>query len=129
MTPVVLLADDHALLRGAVRADLEDHGYTICAEAGDAAGAVDAALRERPDIALLDVRMPGGGIEAARAISTAVPGTRVVMLTVSRNDADVRAAVAAGAVGYLLKDLPADRLAAALQDVLAGEHVLPADLH
>jgi DNA-binding NarL/FixJ family response regulator len=68
-------------------------------------------------------------IQPAPDHPAAVHFTRLVMLTVSRNDADVRAAVAAGAVGYLLKDLPADRLAAALHEVLAGEHVLPADLH
>lgn len=116
--PAILLADDHELLRGAVRADLEDHGFRICAEAGDAEAAVAAALVERPDLCLLDVDMPGGGIEAARAICEQVPETRVVMLTVSRNADDVDAATAAGAVGYLLKDLPAERLAAALGDIL-----------
>jgi two-component system NarL family response regulator len=116
--PVILLADDHALLRGAVRADLEDHGFRICAEADDAAGAVAAALSERPDLCLLDVDMPGGGIEAARQIREQLPGTRVVMLTVSRNAEDMDAASAAGAVGYLMKDLPAERLAAALGEIL-----------
>jgi DNA-binding NarL/FixJ family response regulator len=122
--PAVLLADDHALLRSEVRADLEEHGFRVCAEAGDADGAVEAALRERPDICLLDVQMPGSGIAAARAIHEQLPATRVVMLTVSRDEADVAAASEAGADAYLLKDLPAERLAAALADVLRGPSIL-----
>jgi len=121
----VLLADDHAVSRGSVRADLEESGYSICAEVGDADAAVAAALSEHPDIALLDVRMPGDGIEAARLIHAQLPDTRVVMLTVSRDDDDVRAAVAAGAVGYLLKDADAEVLARALEAVVAGGVVLP----
>jgi two-component system NarL family response regulator len=116
--PAVLLADDHALLRGEVRLDLEEHGFHVCAEVGDGPAALAAALRERPELCLLDVDMPGGGIEAARAIASQVPETRVVMLTVSRDESDVDAAKAAGAVAYLLKDLPADRLAAALRGLL-----------
>ena len=116
--PVVLLADDHALLRGELRLDLEEHGFRVCAEVGSGQEALDAAVRERPAICLLDVDMPGGGIEAARAIARRVPETRVVMLTVSRDEEHVRAAAQAGAVAYLLKDLPADRLAAALRKLL-----------
>jgi DNA-binding NarL/FixJ family response regulator len=118
----ILLADDHAVSRGSVRADLEDCGYVICAEVGDADAAVAAALSAHPDIALLDVRMPGDGIEAARSIAAQLPDTRVVMLTVSHDEDDIRAAVAAGAVGYVLKE--AD-LAEALAAVVAGEVVLP----
>jgi DNA-binding NarL/FixJ family response regulator len=121
----VLLADDHAVSRGSVRADLEDCGYVICAEVGDAGAAVEAAVREHPDIALLDIRMPGDGLEAARLIHAQLPDTRVVMLTVSRDDDDIRAAVAAGAVGYLLKDADTELIASALEAVVAGEVVMP----
>jgi DNA-binding NarL/FixJ family response regulator len=121
----VLLADDHAVSRGSVRADLEELGYDVCGEVGDANAAVAVALIKHPDVALLDVRMPGDGIEAARLIHEQLPDTRIVMLTVSRDEDDVRAAVGAGAVGYVLKDVEAERLAAALDAVVAGETVLP----
>jgi two-component system NarL family response regulator len=121
----VLLADDHAVVRGGVRADLEELGYRVCAEAGDADGAVEAALREQPDICLLDVSMPGGGIAAARAIALRLPRTRVVMYTISRDDDDIRAAIDAGAVGYVLKDVDLDKFAAALESVVAGRIVTP----
>jgi DNA-binding NarL/FixJ family response regulator len=121
----VLLADDHAVARSSVRSDLEELGFEICGEAGDAEGAVLEAIRSHPDICLLDVGMPGSGIAAARAIRDRVPETRVVMLTVSRDPADVSAAVDAGAVGYVLKDLETERLAELLADVLEGRTVLP----
>jgi DNA-binding NarL/FixJ family response regulator len=121
----VLLADDHAVVRGGVRADLEEIGYRVCAVAGDADGALEAALRERPDICLLDVEMPGGGIAAARAIAEQLPGTRVVMFTISREDDDIQAAIEAGAVGYVLKDVDLDKLAEALESVVAGRIVTP----
>ena len=129
MLASVLLADDHFVVRGGVRADLEELGYRVCAEAGDADGAVEAALRERPDICLLDVAMPGGGIVAARAITEQLPGTRVVMFTISRDDDDIRAAIDAGAVGYVLKDVDVDKLADALESVVAGRIVLPPNAH
>jgi two-component system, NarL family, nitrate/nitrite response regulator NarL len=121
----VLVADDHAVIRGGVRADLEELGYRVCAEADDADGAVEAALREQPDICLLDVSMPGGGIAAARAIALQLPATRVVMFTISREDEDIRAAIDAGAVGYVLKDVDLDKLGEALESVVAGRIVTP----
>jgi DNA-binding NarL/FixJ family response regulator len=98
------------------------------AEVGTGDDAVAAALREHPDVALLDVNMPGGGIAAAHEISGALPDTAVVMLTVSRDDADLFAALRAGAAGYLLKDIKPDRLTDSLHAVLAGEAALPGDL-
>ena len=124
----VLVADDHVPTRAGVRAVLEEDGFELCAEAGDADGAVAAALRERPDVCLLDIRMPGGGIAAAARISTALPETAIVMLTVSRDDADLFDALRAGASGYLLKDIERGRLPGALRGVLAGEAPLPASL-
>jgi DNA-binding NarL/FixJ family response regulator len=100
----------------------------VCAEASDASAAVKAAVRERPDICLLDVHMPGNGIKAAAEISSRLPETAVVMLTVSRNDADLFAALQAGASGYLLKELEPGELTDALRRVAAGEAVLSPSL-
>lgn len=123
----VLLADDHAVIRGAIRSDLEELGYEICAEVGDADAAIAAALEQRPAICLLDVEMPGGGgIAAAREIAARLPDTRIVMLTVSRDDRDVVASTAAGARGFVLKDVPSEGLHAALLAVLGGALVTPA---
>jgi DNA-binding NarL/FixJ family response regulator len=122
----VVLADDHEPTRIGVRMALEDGGFDVVAEAEETEGAVDAALRERPEACVLDVYMPGaGGIEAARRIKQALPDTEIVMLTVSVSDSDLFAALQAGASGYLLKDMDADRLASALRGVLAGEAALP----
>lgn len=122
----VLLADDHAVIRGAIRSDLEELGYEICAEVGDADAAVAAALEQRPGLCLLDVTMPGGGIAAAREIVERLPETSVVMLTVSRDEGDVEASLDAGARGFVLKDLPSERLHATLLAVLGGALVTPA---
>jgi DNA-binding NarL/FixJ family response regulator len=118
----VLLADDHAATRADLRGTLEKNaGFVVCAEVADAAGAIDAALRERPDLCLLDIRMPGNGITAAWEITARLPKTKVVMLTVSRDDQDLFASLRAGASGYLLKDLDPRELPAALEAVAAGE--------
>lgn len=124
----VLVADDHPPTRAGVRLALEGHGFSVCAEAADAAAAVDAAMRECPDVCLLDVRMPGSGIAAAAEIASRLPETAVVMLTVSRDDADLFDALRAGAVGYLLKDIDPARLPVALRGVLEGEATLPRGL-
>ena len=125
----VLVADDHAPTRADVKGILDEDGrFAVRAEAADAAGAVAAALEARPDVCLLDVRMPGGGVGAAWEISARLPDTKIVMLTVSRDDADLFAALRAGASGYLLKDLDPDRLPDALAAVVAGEGALPGSL-
>jgi two-component system, NarL family, nitrate/nitrite response regulator NarL len=117
----VLLADDHAPTRTGVRLALEGSEFTVVAEAHDARSAVSAALRESPDVCVLDVQMPGSGIEAASEIAARLPGAVIVMLTVSRDDEDLFAALRAGAAGYLLKDTEPDRLAAALRAAADGE--------
>jgi DNA-binding NarL/FixJ family response regulator len=124
----VVIADDHAPTRAGVRAALEGRGFSVVAEAARADAAVEAALRRRPDVCMLDIHMPGNGIAAAERIKTRLPGTAVVMLTVSRDDDDLFAALRAGAAGYLLKDMDAARLAAALKGVLNGEAALPRTL-
>jgi DNA-binding NarL/FixJ family response regulator len=130
VSPVrVLLADDHAPTRADVRECLEaSERYTVCAEAADAAGAIEAAVGERPDLCILDVRMPGTGAAAAWEIHARLPETKIVMLTVSDEDDDLFAALRAGAEGYLLKDIDPRRLPHALDDVLAGRAAMPRHL-
>jgi DNA-binding NarL/FixJ family response regulator len=89
---------------------------------------VEAAERERPDICLLDIQMPGSGIHAAEEIAMKVPDAAVVMLTVSRSDRDLFDALRVGASGYLLKDMDPERLPLALRGVLEGEAALPRHL-
>jgi DNA-binding NarL/FixJ family response regulator len=122
----VVIADDHAPTREDIRMALEDDGrFAVVAAAPDAFGAIDAAVRERPDLCLLDVAMPGGGVAAAWEISARLPETKVVMLTVSEDDRNLFGALQAGAVGYLLKDMDAARLPHALVDALEGRAALP----
>ena len=90
-----------------------------------AAGAVQAAVRVRPDMCLLDVRMPGGGLSAVWEIAARLPRTKIVMLTVSGEDADLFAALRAGADGYLLKTMNFARLPDALDGVRSGEAAIP----
>jgi DNA-binding NarL/FixJ family response regulator len=124
----VVVADDHPPTRAGVRLSLEEAGFTVCAEAANAAAAFDACVEHAPDVALLDIHMPGNGISAAARITAALPDTAVVMLTVSRDDVDLFEALRAGARGYLLKDIDPARLGPALQGVLEGEAALPRNL-
>lgn len=119
------MADDHPTMRASVRRALEEHGFEVCAEAASAADSVAAAERERPDVCVLDVCMPGGGIAAAAEIATSLPDAVIVMLTVSDSDEHLFSALRAGAHGYLLKDMDPARLALALEGALAGEAALP----
>jgi DNA-binding NarL/FixJ family response regulator len=111
-----------------VRISLEHGGFVVVGEAEDAAGAIEACVRERPDVALLDVYMPGNGIRAAAEIAEVAPSTAVVMLTISQDDQDLFDALRAGAAGFLSKDTDPSRLAPALRGVLAGEAALPRKL-
>ncbi len=124
----VVIADDHAPTRAGVKHALEAGGCLVLAALPDATKAVAAALEHKPDVCLLDIHMPGGGIRAAGEITKALPDTAIVMLTASRDDEDLFDALRAGASGYLLKDMDPDRLAAALRGVLAGEAALPRSL-
>jgi DNA-binding NarL/FixJ family response regulator len=126
--PTVVLADDHPVIRVGVRMALMRGGFRVVAEAADCDGAVEAVLRERPDVCLLDIEMPGGGIAAAEILARAAPATAVVMLTVSQSPGDLLAALRAGAKGYLPKDTSPERLPAALGGVLKGEAALPRNL-
>jgi DNA-binding NarL/FixJ family response regulator len=124
----LLLADDHAATRAGVRLALEGAGFTIVAEAASADEAVELALRHRPDLCLIDLSMPGGGIVAIRRISAELPESKVVILTVSPESEDLLDALVAGASGCLLKNTSAGRLPLALRGVMAGEATLPRKL-
>jgi DNA-binding NarL/FixJ family response regulator len=124
----VLLADDHPAVRAGVRAALEGGGLTVVDEVGNAEDAVTGAIEHRPDVCLLDVRMPGGGIWAAKEISEQVEDTIVVMLTVSSAEEELFEALRAGASGYLLKDMDPKRLPSLLRAAVVGEAPLPPTL-
>jgi DNA-binding NarL/FixJ family response regulator len=100
----VVLAEDQSLLRDALTAYLAtDAGVELVATAGDADGVIDAVERLRPDVAIVDVRMPGGGPSAAREISTRAPGTSVIAFSAHDDDASRAEMFAAGAVEYVVK--------------------------
>jgi two-component system nitrate/nitrite response regulator NarL len=126
--PRVLIADDHVPTRVGVRLALEEEGFVVSAEEDTGPGAVAAALRDPPDVCLLEVHVPGGGIEAATAIRARLSQTQVVMLSTSSSDDDVFDALQAGASGYLLKGMSPDRLGPTLAGVLRGEAALPREL-
>ncbi|NCT68982.1 MAG: response regulator transcription factor [Rhodanobacteraceae bacterium] len=125
-TPIrIVIADDHVLVRQGIRAFLETHAdLAIVGEAEDAAGAAALCTQQRPQVALVDLVMPGGGIEATRAIRAGSPQTQVVLLTSFEDVRQIVAAVQAGALSCLLKDVDADALADALRKAARGEAVL-----
>ena len=122
----VLLADDHPVVREGLNGMLSaDPGTEVVGEAGSGAEAVALARTCRPDVVLMDLRMPGGdGVEAIRRITTELPATRVMVLTTYDTDAAILRAVEAGASGYLLKDTPRAVLADAIRATARGETVL-----
>ncbi|CAN5821978.1 response regulator transcription factor [soil metagenome] len=124
-TTTVVLADDHAIWRDGVRADLGED-FRVVGEAADAAEAIDVIRHHHPDLVVCDLAMPGGG---GLAVAKACAGeTRIVMLTVSEAERDLLDAVAAGAVGYLVKSTPPAELRAALRRAAAGEPVFSPSL-
>lgn len=129
-TPIrVLIADDHPIYRdGLVRTIEEDTRFSVVAAVGSADAAHSAARMHDPDVALLDISMPGNGITAARLIAADRPATRIAMLTVSESDQDVMDALAAGAIGYVLKGVSAADLLDVLADVAAGRSHISATL-
>ena len=124
----VVMADDHAQIRRMFRLALEEGGCEVCGEAASAEEAVRLALAFEPDVALLDIHMPGNGIEAAKRINEELPQTAIVMLTSSRDDEDLFDALRAGASGYLLKGSDPREIPGQLRDVLAGKAAMPATL-
>jgi DNA-binding NarL/FixJ family response regulator len=122
----VLIADDQALVRVGLRKILENEPQiTVAGEAGDGQDAIAAARRLRPDVVLMDIRMPVlDGIEATRRIVQAQPATRVLILTTFGLDDYVYDALRAGASGFMLKDAPPEEIAAAVRIVASGDALL-----
>jgi len=122
----LLLADDQALVRGAIASLLDlEPDLEVVAEVGRGDEVVDAAREHRPDVALLDVEMPGlDGIAATRALRAAVPACRVLMVTTFGRPGYLRRALEAGASGFVVKDTPARQLADAVRRVHAGLRVV-----
>lgn len=104
-----------------MRAGLEAHGFLVVAEAGEAAQAVSSASRLRPNVCLIDVELPGGGLNAIARIAKTSPRSMIVVLSRSDRAGDVVAAVTRGASGYLLKGISNEQLASALRAAFAGE--------
>jgi len=122
----LLVVDDHEIVRQGLVALLDRRpGFEVVAQAGSVAESIDQARRHRPDIVVMDVRLPdGSGVEACRAIRAELPATRVIMLTSFPDDEAVLSAIVAGASGYLLKQIRARDLVAALEAVGRGESLL-----
>jgi len=125
-TPISLvIADDHVLVRQGIRAFLDTHAdLAIVGEAEDAVSAAQVCARMKPQVALVDLVMPGGGIAATRDIRAASPVTQVVLLTSFDDSRQILAAIQAGALSCLLKDIDADGLADAIRRTARGEAVL-----
>jgi DNA-binding NarL/FixJ family response regulator len=120
----VLLADDHQLVRAGLRVLIDAlPDFVVVAEVGDGVDAVEAARKLQPDLALLDISMPRmSGLEAAIAIRTASPSTRVIALSMHTSEQHFAAALKAGAHGYVIKDSAVTELAEALRAVAGGHH-------
>lgn len=123
----VLICDDHAVFRKGLAIVLADEDeITVVGEAADGDEATARAAELASDVVLMDVRMPGGGgIEACRAIRAALPTVKILMLTVSDEEADLYEAIKAGANGYLLKEASLDEVGNAVKAVVGGQSLIP----
>jgi two-component system, NarL family, response regulator DesR len=126
----ILIAEDQGMVRGALAALLAfELDFEVVAEVASGEDVLKAALESRPDVALLDIEMPGmDGIEAAAALSRELPSCTTLILTTFGRPAHLRRAMEAGAAGFLVKDAPAERLANAIRRAVAGERVVDAEL-
>jgi DNA-binding NarL/FixJ family response regulator len=122
----VVIADDHPVVRSGLRGMLaSDPGFEVVGEAADGAEAVALTLRERPDVVLMDLRMPElDGASATAKIRARRPETQILVLTTYDTDADIVRAIDAGAIGYLLKDVPHEEISRAVRAAARGEPVL-----
>lgn len=122
----VLVVDDHALFRRGLQMVLEQEpDIEVVGEASDGAEAVEQAAETLPDIVLMDVRMPKrGGIDACMAIHDVVPSAKIIMLTISDEEADLYEAIKAGAMGYLLKEISIEEVALAIRAVHGGQSLI-----
>jgi DNA-binding NarL/FixJ family response regulator len=121
-----MLVDDHEVVREGLRALLDRReGMRVVGEAGSVAQAIEVALREKPDVVVMDVRLPdGSGVEACREIRAEIPETRMIMLTSYADEEAVMASILAGASAYLLKQTRGQQLAEAVEAVARGESLL-----
>jgi len=126
----ILVVDDHTLFRRGLTALLQRDGqFEVVGDAADASQAQRRAAELQPDLILLDNHLPGvSGVDALPALIEAVPGVRVLMLTVSEDECDLSAALRGGACGYLLKTIEGDALSAAIRRVMRGEHVVAEEM-
>lgn len=125
----VLLIDDHALVRKGIEALLQSRGIEIAASVGSGQEGLEKAQQLMPDIILLDMNMPGmTGPETLQALRVNNIDTPVLMLTMSRDEADLAEALRSGAQGYLLKDMEPDDLVPALNSALSGDNVVAKEL-
>lgn len=126
----ILIADDHFVVRSGLASLIHaEPDLAVVAQAADGAEAVALFLQHRPDVALLDLRMPvKSGAEAIEAIRREVPAARVLVLTAFNGDEDIHRALQAGALGYVLKSSTGDGLIPAIRAVAAGEHWIPRDV-
>ncbi|WIY01584.1 response regulator transcription factor [Amycolatopsis mongoliensis] len=125
MTITVLIADDHPIVRDGLRGIFTGHGFDVVGEAVNGAEAVTLAERLRPDVVLMDLRMPGtDGVAAITELARLGNPARVLVLTTYDTDSDVLPAIEAGATGYLLKDAPREDLFRAVEAAARGEAVL-----
>jgi two-component system nitrate/nitrite response regulator NarL len=126
----ILVVDDHTLFRRGLTALLQrDPQFEVVGDAGDASQAQRRAQELKPDLILLDIHLPGvNGIDALPALLEAVPGVRVLMLTVSEDESDLSAALRGGASGYLLKTVEGDALSTAIRRVMRGENVVAEEM-
>ena len=123
--PRVLLVDDHDLFRTGLRNLLEDEGVDVVAEAGAGEDALRVVRELQPDVVVMDLNMPGmSGVEATKRIVAHAPLTRVVVLTISDQDADVMDAIFAGACGYLLKDASIEEVMRGIRSAAVGEALI-----
>ena len=122
----IMLVDDQPLVRNGIASLLQARGHEVVGEAGDGQQALELARRTRPDLVLMDLRMPVlDGLSATRLLKTEHPNLKVVVLTVSDDERDLIEAVKSGAHGYLLKDLEADDFFEAIDAIEHGESVIP----
>jgi DNA-binding NarL/FixJ family response regulator len=123
----VMLVDDHPAFRKGIAALIESEpGLKVVAETGNGSEAADLYRRTRPDVVLMDLRLPGmGGVEATMAIRKEFPDARIIVLTTFDADEDIYRAIQSGAKSYILKDTPDDELAATIRAVHAGQQKLP----
>jgi len=126
----VLLADDHILLRAGVAGVInQQDDMEVVAEVSDGLEVIERHRTERPDVTVMDLRMPGlGGDEATAAIRRDDPRAKVLVLTIHKGDEAVHRAIQAGARGYLLKDVPPQELLAAIRAIHRGELCIPPDV-